>query len=77
LAIQLGWQNDLGEHRVSAHLEVRSRLSASEVIFYPNEDSPVTALGLAWKACLAEKWAEKALDAAKMGMQPPSGENQA
>lgn len=77
LAVELGWQNDLGRGRISAHLEVRGRLSASAVIFYPNEASPSTPLGLAWKACLVEKWAEKAYEPVKMGSRPSPGEVQA
>ena len=70
LAGSAGWRNDLGARRVSAQLQVKVGLTAQEVIYYPNESSPINPLGLAWKTFKQSPWQGKSFAAVKLHEEP-------
>jgi hypothetical protein len=56
LAAGLNWSNEAGVDHLSLHLQVRTFVSAADLICYPNEASPTQAMGLAWKTYLQAPW---------------------
>jgi hypothetical protein len=65
LAASLNWSNEAGADHLSLHLQVRSFVSAAELIYHPNEASPTQAMGLAWKVYLQAPWSGQAFLPAK------------
>jgi hypothetical protein len=66
LAASLNWSNEAGADHLSLHLQVRSFVSAAELIYHPNEASPTQAMGLAWKVYLQAPWSGQAFLPAKL-----------
>jgi len=56
LAAGLLWPNELGANHISIHLQIRTSLSAEDLIFYPNGNSPSQPLGRSWKSYLDKPW---------------------
>jgi len=66
LAGNLDWSNEAGADRLSLHLQVCNCISASDLIFYPNEASPTQAMGLAWKRHLQAPWSDPVFKPAQL-----------